>query len=339
MSVEIIGITVLWIFLYGYLMVASIDFGAGFYSFYAKVTDKKHSIRVVIDRYLSPVWEVTNVFLVFFFVGLIGFFPDTAYYYGTALLVPGSIALVLLAIRGSFYAFANYGVRENSIYLFLYGVSGLFIPASLSIVLTISEGGFIVEEGGHVHLLFSELFSSTYSWIVVLLSIVSVLFISASFLTYYAQRAEDNDAFQLMRKATLIWSGPTILLSFLVFLTLRTHNLEHFLAMVGEFHFFALSLIFFIGAVWLIYKQRYLGTAFIFVALQYGFAFFGYGYTHLPYILYPKLTIYESITGDEMGISLIIAFISGLILLIPSLFMLFRLFIFNADYTKAQGNK
>jgi cytochrome d ubiquinol oxidase subunit II len=44
---------------------------------------------------LSPVWGVTNVFLVFF-VGIVGFFPDTAYYYGTAMLIPGSIALILL---------------------------------------------------------------------------------------------------------------------------------------------------------------------------------------------------------------------------------------------------
>lgn len=30
MDYELIGITVLWTFLYGYLIVASIDFGAGF---------------------------------------------------------------------------------------------------------------------------------------------------------------------------------------------------------------------------------------------------------------------------------------------------------------------
>ncbi len=31
MSYELVGITVLWTFLYGYLIVASIDFGAGFF--------------------------------------------------------------------------------------------------------------------------------------------------------------------------------------------------------------------------------------------------------------------------------------------------------------------
>lgn len=336
MSIELVGITILWVFLYGYMIVASIDFGAGFYSYYAKLTRKEHSIRQVIDRYLSPVWEVTNVFLVFFFIGLVGFFPDTAFYFGTALLVPGSIALVLLAIRGSFYAFANYGARESNIYLFLYGMSGLFIPAALSTVLTISEGGFIVREGETVILLKDELFFSPYSWTVVLLALVSVLFISASFLTYYAAKSEDKEAFELLRKFALIWSGPTIIASFLVFVTLSTHNPEHFQAMFDMYWMFLASLVCFLVAVWLIYKKSNVGAAFVLVSLQYAFAFFGYGATHLPYILYPYLTIYESVTGPEMGIALVTAFILGLLLLVPSLYLLLRLFIFDAKYVKGQ---
>src|SRR5690348_4166926 len=98
MDIQILGITVLWFFLYGYLIVASIDFGAGFFAYYGKITKQDHIMNKLISRYLSPVWEVTNVFFVFFFVGMVGFFPETAFYYGTALLIPGSISLVLLAI-------------------------------------------------------------------------------------------------------------------------------------------------------------------------------------------------------------------------------------------------
>src|SRR5699024_679208 len=156
MSYEIIGITVLWFFLFGYLIVASVDFGAGFFAYYAKKTKQDHIMNKLIARYLSPVWEVTNVFFVFFFVGIVGFFPDTAYYYGTALLVPGSIAIILLAIRGSFYAFENYGSKDSTVYMFLYGAIGLLIPASLSTALTISECGCITDENGVVSLGYLE---------------------------------------------------------------------------------------------------------------------------------------------------------------------------------------
>jgi cytochrome d ubiquinol oxidase subunit II len=339
MNYELIGITVLWIFLYGYLIVASIDFGAGFFSYYSSITGQKHIIHGIIERYLSPVWEVTNVFLVFFFIGIVGFFPDTAYYYGTALLIPGSIAIVLLAIRGSYYAFSTYGSKDNRIYMFLYGASGLLIPASLSTVLTISEGGYIEIVNGNVIFLYERLFTSPYSWAVVLLSIVSVLYISAMFLTYYASRAGDRSALELVRSYALGWSMPTILSSLLVFFAINRHNSEHFNNMVSLSWMFILSFLCFIIAVYLVWSRQRYGLAFIFVMLQFALAFFGYGAAHMPYILYPYLTLYDNFTNDTMAIALITVFIAGLFMLIPSLYLLMRLFLFNATYVKGQTKK
>lgn len=336
MSLELVGITVLWIFLYGYLIVASIDFGAGFYAYYGRVIGIESVIRPVISRYLSPVWEVTNVFFVFFFVGIVGFFPDTAYYYGTALLIPGSIALILLAIRGSFYAFANYGARDNHFYLLAYGATGLLIPASLSTVLTISEGGFLTVRENNVIFLAEELFFSSYSWAVVLLAISSVLFISSTFLTYYAARAEDWEAVSWLRQFSL-WGGiPTIISSLFIFIALRNHNLRHFENMLDIWWMFALSLVTFMFAVWLIWQEKNYGTAFILVMFQFAFAFFGYGMSHLPYLLYPYVTITSGVTNPVMGRALVIAFVAGLFLLIPAIILLLRLFLFNLKYVKGE---
>ncbi|ALS24969.1 MULTISPECIES: cytochrome d ubiquinol oxidase subunit II [Paenibacillus] len=337
MSIEQLGITILWSFLYGYLIVGSIDFGAGFYAYYSRVSGVESVIGPVISRYLSPVWEVTNVFFVFFFVGIVGFFPETAFYYGTALLIPGSIALILLAIRGSFYAFANYGAKKNSFYLLAYGATGLLIPASLSTVFTISEGGFLTVQGNHVTLLLEELFYSAYSWAVVLLAMSSVLFISSTFLTYYAARAEDAGALEQMRRFAL-WGGiPTIISSLFVFIALRNHNLEHFQRTLDVWWLFGLSLISFAIAVWLIWQRRYYGVAFVMVMLQFAFAFFGYGISHLPYLLYPYLTLYGGVTNPAMGRALVVAFAAGFVLLVPSLVLLLRLFLFNARYVKGES--
>lgn len=337
MSYELLGITVLWTFLYGYVIVASIDFGAGFFNYYTSITGKGPIVHKVIDRYLSPVWEVTNVFLIFFYVGLIGFFPSVAYYYGTTLLIPGSIATVLLAIRGSYYAFHHYGPKKAKWTQFLYGLTGLLIPASLSTVLTISEGGYLNVSGGNVSLDYSGLFTSFYSWTVIILAIVSVLYISACFLTYYAHKAGDTEAFDILRKYALSWSLPTILASFLVFLSISHHNWEHFSRMLDLSWMFILSSLFFLGAVYLIWKKQRLGLSFIFVMLQYAFAFYGYGAAHLPYLLYPYLSIYDGFTNEAMAIALIITFVAGLLLLIPSLILLMRLFVFSNQYV--QGKK
>lgn len=45
--------------------------------------------------FIGALWHMTNIFFVLFFLGIIGFFPQTAFYYGTTLLVPVSIAIIL----------------------------------------------------------------------------------------------------------------------------------------------------------------------------------------------------------------------------------------------------
>ncbi|MDQ0160243.1 cytochrome d ubiquinol oxidase subunit II [Alkalibacillus salilacus] len=332
MSYEIIGMVVLWTFLFGYVIVASVDFGAGFFNAYSILTGKDRILTKIIQRYLSPVWEVTNVFLVFFFVGIVGFFPSTAYFYGSILLVPVSISIILLAIRGSYYAFENYGSRGHRGYAFMYGATGLVIPASFSVVLTVSEGGFVDIMDGRPQLDYWALFSSPLTWSIVILSIIAVLYISSVFLTWYANRAGDMEAAALLRRYALIWALPTIITASGIIYELRSHNPEHFGSLMNLWWMFAISFIFFVASVWLILKQKNYGLAFILLIGQFAFAFFAYGISKYPYLLYPHLTVSDSVTNDAMAISLIVAFVAGLLLLLPSLYLLMRLFLFDDQY-------
>ncbi|WP_413380866.1 cytochrome d ubiquinol oxidase subunit II [Alkalihalobacillus sp. 1P02AB] len=336
MSLEIIGVSVLWLFLFGYVIVASIDYGAGFFNAYSILTGKQHIVSNVIQRYLSPVWEVTNVFFVFFFVGIVGFFPETAYYFGTILLIPGSIALILLAIRGSYYAFESYGKKGHKGYAFMYGASGILIPASLSIVLTISEGGFVSMETGNPTLDYLALFTSPLTWAIVVLSIIAVLYISAVFLTWYANETGDKKATSLMRKYALIWAIPLIVAASGIIIELRGHNFEHYTRILDLWWMFAISFILWLGTVWLLWKKRNYALSLWLLIGQFAFAFFGYGISHYPYLLYPYLTIYDGFTNEAMAIALIIAFVLGMMLLIPSLYLLLRLFLFDKKYIKGK---
>ena len=264
MNLEILGVSVLWLFLFGYVIVASIDFGAGFFNAYSLITGKNHILSKVIKRYLSPVWEITNVFLVFFFVGIVGFFPQTAYYYGTILLVPASVALILLAIRGSYYAFESYSsLRGHKGYAFAYGIAGLFIPAAFSVILTISEGGFVTMEEAGPKLDYQALFTSTLSWSIVVLSITAVLYISAVFLTWYAKKAGDSSASDLMRKYALIWGIPLIVSAFGIIIELRTAEHWHYEQMLDLSWLFILSGILFLATYWLLWGKAKYGLAVI----------------------------------------------------------------------------
>ncbi|MFB7160115.1 MULTISPECIES: cytochrome d ubiquinol oxidase subunit II [unclassified Lysinibacillus] len=332
MTLEILGISVLWIFLFGYVIVASIDFGAGFFNAYSLLIGKNHILTNIIKRYLSPVWEVTNVFLVFFFVGIVGFFPQTAFYYGTILLVPVSISLVLLAIRGSYYAFESYGARGHIGYTLTYGVAGLLIPASLSVVFAIAAGGYVDIVDGQPVLNYWTLYTSPFAWSIVVLSIAAVLYISAVFLTWYAHKAKDREATNLMRRYALAWAIPLMVSALGIMYEMKFINPESYNNMVNLWWMFAISAVLFIVTVILIWMRKNYGLAVSLLIAQFAVAFFAYGIAQYPYLLYPYLTIYDSFTSTQMAIALVIAFILGLCLLIPSLFLLLKLFLFNKKY-------
>ncbi|MEE1130100.1 MAG: cytochrome d ubiquinol oxidase subunit II [Caryophanon sp.] len=338
MFLEVLGITVLWIFLFGYVIVASIDFGAGFFNAYSLVTNQNHVLSGIIKRYLSPVWEITNVFFVFFFVGIVGFFPQTAYYYGTVLLVPASIALILLTLRGSYYAFESYsGVTGHKGYALMYGLAGLFIPASLSVVLTISEGGFVQLTEVGPQLDYDALFTSPLTWAIVVLSITAVLYISAVFLTWYAHYAGDQKASMLMRKYALVMSLPLIVSAIGIIVEMRRTGNGHYENMVDLSWLFIVSGILFLATTALLWMKEKYGFAVLLMILQFATAFFAYGISHYPYLLYPYLTVHDSFTTTSMAIAIVIAFIAGLCLLIPSMYLVLKLFIFNKSY--ASGDK
>ncbi|MDD1503849.1 cytochrome d ubiquinol oxidase subunit II [Lysinibacillus sp. NPDC095746] len=332
MTLEILGISVLWIFLFGYVIVASIDFGAGFFNAYSLLIGKNHILTNIIKRYLSPVWEVTNVFLVFFFVGIVGFFPQTAFYYGTILLVPVSISLVLLAIRGSYYAFESYGARGHIGYTLTYGIAGLLIPASLSVVFAIAAGGYVDIADGQPFLNYWTLYTSPFAWSIVVLSIAAVLYISAVFLTWYAHKAKDREATNLMRKYALAWAIPLMVSALGIMYEMKFINPESYNNLVNLWWMFAISAVLFIITVVLLWMRKNYGLAVSLLIAQFAVAFFAYGIAQYPYLLYPYLTIYDSFTSTQMAIALVIAFILGLCLLIPSLFLLLKLFLFNKNY-------
>lgn len=178
-------------------------------------------------------------------------------------------------------------------------------------------GGRIYFGGrGKVTFHVGKLFTNVYPYSVIFLALVSVLYISAMFLTYYAAKAEDNRALEIVRKYALFWSAPTILASLFVFYAIQDHNAEHFNNMITNAWMFILSFLFFLIAVYLVWKRRNYGWAFLCVVLQFGFAWFGYGASHLPYVLYPYVNIYDSFTNPAMATALIAVFILGLLVLI-----------------------
>lgn len=210
-----IGIAILWVLLFVYSILGSIDFGAGFW---AMVFERGRVTRgaSLANRYLSPTWKLTNVFLVLFVVALVGFFPRATYVLASLLLVPVCLVLVLLTLRSTFMVYAYSMDRYRRALGIVSGVTGMLIPALLVSVLPVTLGGFIGMTPGGPALDYGRLLSSPTEYAHLAFGFATELFLSALFLADYAREAEDETSYLAYRRAAILLGPATLLTALLV---------------------------------------------------------------------------------------------------------------------------
>ncbi|WP_394219762.1 cytochrome d ubiquinol oxidase subunit II [Halobacillus trueperi] len=341
MEASTLAITILWSLLFVYSILGSLDFGAGFWGMiYGKNEEK--SASQIANRFLSPTWEVTNVFLVIFVVSVVTFFPFATTLLSNVLLVPVGLGVLLLTIRTTFMVFQHHADRYKDLLRLTSGFTGLIIPALLVSILPITLGGFVSLENDYPRLQYGELLTHPTLYMHILFGLSTELFISAIFLMDYAKEAEDWNAYDTFRKHSL-WLGPVSIA--IAMLTIGTFpeeaswivdNIqEHWVA-------FGLSLLcFIIGYAFLFIKKKdgrrgLARAAVIMVGLQYAIAIYAYGAAHLPYLIYPDITITDGFTNPDTFYQMLIVYAVGFGILIPAFFLFWRLFLKDRRYLKQE---
>ena len=135
------------------------------------------------------------------------------------------------------------------------------------------------------------------------MAIVSVLFISGSFLAFYASRADDQPALKLLRTYALFWSTPTIIAALTAFIFLSQHNERHFQNMMDLWWLLALSR--FSCQPYGRCTRTPLRTGFYLCHAAIFLCIFAYGIGQYPYILDPYITIQSGATHESMGVALV----------------------------------
>lgn len=336
MNDALLGISLLWALVFIYAIAGSVDFGAGFWAMVYYRQKDAHAATIA-NRYLSPLWEVTNVFLVLFAVSLVGLFPSAAYALGSVLLVPGDLILILLTIRTVFMVYTHVVHKFQQPLRIVSGVTGLLIPALLMTVFPVAQGGFLSSINDTYHLSLKGMMTHWTTYTYILIGLLSELFISTAILADYARVAEDTSAYHTYRRNAL-WLGPLTMLSALLVLWgipssalwLRDDLLaQGWLFVVSGFCFAIAMVIFWMARN---VKQKMYRLGVIAVAFQYAFAMLAYGRAHLPYIVYPEITVQNSFTNVEMFRAAVLVLIVGIAILFPGFVWFWRLFLENKAY-------
>ncbi|MCF6137533.1 cytochrome d ubiquinol oxidase subunit II [Pseudalkalibacillus berkeleyi] len=335
MTDSLLAISLLWIFVFIYAVAATIDFGAGFWSMIYLGKRQMRATRIA-NKYLSPSWEVTNVFIVLIVVALVSFFPGATYTLGTVMLIPGSLVILLLALRSAFLVFSHTAKEYEKFLTYVSGISGFLIPGLLILILPISHGGYIKTTGGIESLSFVALLENWSTYAFFGFAISSTLFLSSLLLSDYSNVAGDDEAFIIYRRDAQILGPIVLLFALLIMLAIKVEanwlyeNMMNQLAwLVASIVVFALSY----GVLWI--KKRIPRIAVIGIVIQYLLASYAYGVSHLPYIVYPIVTIESGFTDPNMFRALFVSYIVGFAILIPGFIYFWRLFMKDRRYIKS----
>ena len=340
-----IAISILWGFVFIYSIMATMDFGAGFWSM-VYINRKKTSATNIANRYLSPTWEVTNTFVVALVVAVYSLFPKAAFTLGTILLVPGSIILLLLSIRSAFLVFSHMAKEYERSLTYVSGITGILIPAFLISVLPITHGNFVNFSNGRQDLNLARLFTSMNEYAFIGFAISSTLFLSSLLLADYSKASEEKEAYNVYRRDAIIMGPISLLMAFLIMLTLRNEAGWMYVKMMQDLPLLILSLLLFVvGGLGLILpslKPGYRGMprlSVIAVTLQYMVASYVYGRAHLPYIVYPEVTIHSGFTDPNSFRAVFITYIVGFAILFPGFVYFWSIFMNDKRYLRLKKQK
>ena len=341
MADALIAITILWGFVFIYAVMATMDFGAGFWSMIYMNREKTKATNIA-NRYLSPTWEVTNTFIVALVVAIYSLFPTAAYTLGTILIIPGSIILLLLALRSAFLVFSNIAIEFKKPLTYISGITGILIPGLLICVLPITHGEFVDYGNGVANLNLYRLFTSPNVYAFIGFAISSTLFLSSLLLADYSKASNEMKAYQVYLRDGKILGPISLLMAFLIMLTLPSEAEWLYNRMMDDFPLLLISVGFFL----IIGIGLYAPSPFqkgvkgmprlsvIAVTIQYLIASYVYGKAHLPYIVYPNVTIHSAFTDPNSFRAVFITYIIGFAILFPGFIYFWSIFMNDKRYLR-----
>ena len=307
-----------------YAVLGGADFGAGLWELGAR-GPRGAAVREHTHRAMAPVWEANHVWLIFVFVVCWTAYPTAFASIASTLTVPLFIAAIGVILRGASYAFrtGDPGGREASALSLMLSLSSVLTPFALGA----AAGGIAsgrVPVGNAAGDAFSSWVNPT-SLLVGTLAVASAAYTAAIYLAGDARREGLADLAETFRKRALI-SGAlvgTIAICGPLVLHEDARPLYDGLSSGAGLVAGLVSGIAGVATLALVYRGRF-EPARASAALAVAAIVAGWGLAQEPTFL-PGLTVQEAAAGDATLVAIAVSVGFGLLILLPSLALLFRL--------------
>jgi cytochrome d ubiquinol oxidase subunit II len=315
--------------LMAYAILGGADFGGGVWDLFASGPRARQQ-RLAIQRAMGPVWEANHVWLIFVVVVLFTCFPKGYSQIGIALFLPFHLALLGIMLRGASFVFRAYQSHQHdaaarvSAWGIVFGAASTISPILLGAAFgVVTEGNIVLNDAGEVTTSRPAPWLSPYCIGNGLLALSTCAYLAAVYLTNETTGKLRDD----FRQRAIFAGTSTAVLAVLVLLFAWQEANWFFerLFRPRAWPVIAAGLLCFAGSAWAVFTRRYTLSRY-FAAVEIMLLLIGWGLAQYPYFVYPHITFADAAAPEATMRFMILSLPVGGLFLIPSLWLLFRVF-------------
>lgn len=311
-----------------YALMGGADFGGGFWDLFARGPRAERQRKIIADA-IAPIWEANHVWLILVIVLLFTAFPAAFAAMMTALHIPLTAMLVGIVLRGSAFVFRKYDAKDDRVrrrWSRLFGGASMVTPVLQGMCLGALAGGAIRVEGVRVASGFFAGWTSGFAIACGGFALALFAYLAAVYLTVDA--AGDPEVQEDFRRRAIASGLALAPIAGAVFLAAREGGAQQMyegltrwwapVLLLGTSACAVVALV----ALW---KRRF-RTARAAAIAQVTLILVGWSSAQFPNLIVPDLTIFGAAAPEITLRLLAIALGLGAVVLLPSLYYLFRVF-------------
>lgn len=311
-----------------YLVMAGADFGGGVWDLFATGPRRKRQRALIADA-IGPIWEANHVWLILAVVLLFVCFPPAFARLSVTLHIPLTLMLVGIVLRGSAFTFRTYDSQRDDVqrrWGVVFSWASLLTPILLGVAAgTIASGGIPARPAGTFAEAYVHPWLQPFPLAIGALALALCAYLAAVYLTMETDDADLQDDFR--RRAFAAGIGVFVAAMAALYLArqrvpLVWHGLTAstwapgYQLLVGALALLTLT------ALW----QRRFRVARVAAPVQAVLILGGWALCQYPYMLPPDLTV-SAAAAPDVTLELVLAALAlGLVVLVPSLIYLYRVF-------------
>jgi cytochrome bd ubiquinol oxidase subunit II len=309
-----------------YAVLGGADFGGGFWDLTAGGAERGGPVRGMVQRSMSPVWEANHVWLIFVLVMVWTAFPVAFGSLFSTLAIPLFLAAIGIIFRGTAFALRGHAatIREARAIGATFALSSVVVPFCFGATIGGIASGR-VPVGNQAGDTITSWLNAT-SVLIGVLAVATGAYLAAVFLAGDSVRAGLPDLARAFRARALGTAVVTGAIAFVGLFVIRSDARDLFdgLTSGGGLVAVLASAVAGGATLWLVWTERY-GLARATSAAAVGAVTVGWVLAQSPYVLPPQLTLDQAAASDATLASLLIGVAVGALVLVPSLWYLYRL--------------